>query len=1686
MTYKYYAGFYNEDNPPVGGTWVEFTKFLVSGNTVLNQRVESENPGQAGAIVFDNIDLTFFYSQYFNPGGIVNPVYAFFHNATYSSNLDLYPRVMIKITANVPDEIIEPDGLTSETETQIFLGMIDFSSITYPVIRDESGEYITTISFTVVEKLSALALLQATVVQRTLSNYSSRLPVGTTAVGIFDGAGKDSAPFKWTAFNDGTYNDLIAMVCFSNSNGTQKHGASGITFNQFGWDTIIQGQTLLKVGEIVSIPYSDKSVGIEGDANIRVKDIDNREEYIFDLVAGYYGNPQYTNYLVISSWLGAASITIDSTQKQCTYVRLVPILNTESVFTLALGSDSGTVYGLWFKLVALTEMKYYSRDYYKSGNYIEKTPLPTDINGREYIEAYDGLKMLQSILSSRWKGSYLIKNLKNGLGTMVDFIELPLYYFDMTVDEYPLNQEALDAVFELVRGIKNSYLYTDTDGSFVLENKNYIDYNSSYLTLPVESLKQMTKKHMWDKLVDSVTTYVKSWIRNTADTDYIDGSATVSIRSNIKPRNEKKIDIIAISSDLIAYGIALDSSGNLVPDTGHSWSEFGTTVGEVIDLRNGMVLNYYAERVAAEYLSFYGVRRFAYEVPIAKLTSSMLPWKMLNIFKFNALATDGYFFATSMVKDLSNNSMSMELVSRTGATGDTWKDNIVAVKSNDEYVSGGGGGSNESGSVVASGGVSGDSLLWDGRSTQLNSALGRESLELLEWLGGDKTNNYVKDLYVRDKIYLGNGVTGVGYDEKVSLERYEGSGANTGINFLRLLTTKGVTIGSLIIGVAEENKLDIDFYQGSTAGVDTINFHDPLTVNNNKVIAAAETGFTGGDILVYNSYLGNWKKLGLTGVDGSVLNINRGITGIGIEWGSGLTGTVFGPAIHNDNYIPLWNGANSKLLKNGLEFTSLATISTIVARNGSGNSYFNNVFATNIVAGSVSTQGYVKIYNGVNTYWGEIVSGAYSGARTYTLPDINSSTFIMDGGSYSNPNWITTLAETKVLPSQTGNNGKFLTTNGTSTSWITTGGYGTINEIAYFNSASTIASLAVATYPSLTELSYVKGVTSAVQTQINSKIGLTSLSGTSPITYNNTTGAIGLNQAADYTWSGTHIMSGTLKSAGAGVGANGYVINSSGIFGYSATLGTVFSLPTSGAAPTFSSGIINSVTFNLYNASVIRTSTTVGDGSALSAGILMNDTGIYGVGANQLTANANFKLLTSTGYLTATGVTLTGNITATSGSFTGSLYSSIGTIGGWTLGATTLTGTNSLLSSSGYISFGATPPTSYGNNVGAWLGYSTGAKLSLYSDASNYMQWNGSALSVGGATITGGAINGTIITGGTIQTATIGERITLTASPSIAITFYGINGYNSYLYGGDNPIGGTWIGASNQFLCVGLTSSSFISGTNLAIGSGKFSVNTLGQLTLVNTIGATSKYTLVGDGNSFTPRLLAMSDLPAQTANRVLLSDASGYVTASTVTNTTLGYLDATSSIQTQLNAKQATITGAATTITSSNLTASKIAVSDVSGKVAVSSIASSELFTPAYGELYDNVGTSTITTNGTTYVKWAGSTVGNTKGVTGDITNDNLTIDAGQGGVYKISYSVTFNANTADAYYWSVNVAGSGIGKMRMISNVVTTGASYTINGVGIVTLAATNTIDLGCFSTNGRIVTVTYANLNVVKISN
>lgn len=84
---------------------------------------------------------------------------------------------------------------------------------------------------------------------------------------------------------------------------------------------------------------------------------------------------------------------------------------------------------------------------------------------------------------------------------------------------------------------------------------------------------------------------------------------------------------------------------------------------------------------------------------------------------------------------------------------------------------------------------------------------------------------------------------------------------------------------------------------------------------------------------------------------------------------------------------------------------------------------------------------------------------------------------------------------------------------------------------------------------------------------------------------------------------------------------------------------------------------------------------------------------------------------------------------------------------------------------------------------------------------------------------------------------------------------------------------------------------------------------------------------------------IARTKLAAASADTVAVFDGNGFLVSSAITPTKLGYLtDVTGNIQAQLDAKQATITGGATTIASANLTADLVLASNSSGKVVVTS----------------------------------------------------------------------------------------------------------------------------------------------------
>jgi len=195
-----------------------------------------------------------------------------------------------------------------------------------------------------------------------------------------------------------------------------------------------------------------------------------------------------------------------------------------------------------------------------------------------------------------------------------------------------------------------------------------------------------------------------------------------------------------------------------------------------------------------------------------------------------------------------------------------------------------------------------------------------------------------------------------------------------------------------------------------------------------------------------------------------------------------------------------------------------------------------------------------------------------------------------------------------------GSSGQVLTSGGTYATWQTpssgVGGSGTTNQIAYWTSSSAIGALTTATYPSLTELSYGKGVTSSIQTQLNSKgsgtvtsVGLVagnniSISGSSPITTSGSFTASALPSGSD-----TEIQ---LNSSGNFAGDPGltYVASTNALSntGSAYTIATTpnasnwLTVTASGNTMTFNSNTITTSTgMVLAGSSISGTTTSNGD-----------------------------------------------------------------------------------------------------------------------------------------------------------------------------------------------------------------------------------------------------------------------------------------------------------------------------------------------------------------------------------------------------------------------------------------------------------------------------------------------------------
>jgi hypothetical protein len=217
------------------------------------------------------------------------------------------------------------------------------------------------------------------------------------------------------------------------------------------------------------------------------------------------------------------------------------------------------------------------------------------------------------------------------------------------------------------------------------------------------------------------------------------------------------------------------------------------------------------------------------------------------------------------------------------------------------------------------------------------------------------------------------------------------------------------------------------------------------------------------------------------------------------------------------------------------------------------------------------------------------------------------------------------------------------------------------------------------------------------------------------------------NQITAINGNGITVYSGASATSGARV-----VLNSAGLAGFNAGGTATFSVSASTGAAVFSGDVT---------------------GATITGGTL-------NIGGN--------AIINASGILQATGAIITGTITATSGSFTGTINSTSGTIGGFTIGATFLSGTGFFISSaSGAGSFNAL--TANGNLlVNSGLVLATGT--STVSAGGNTFN-NVGAINVpsGNVTLTSGRLTTNTLT--VDSTATMNGDVNLGASQELRVPY---------------------------------------------------------------------------------------------------------------------------------------------------------------------------------------------------------------------------------------------------------------------------------------------------------------------------
>lgn len=256
-----------------------------------------------------------------------------------------------------------------------------------------------------------------------------------------------------------------------------------------------------------------------------------------------------------------------------------------------------------------------------------------------------------------------------------------------------------------------------------------------------------------------------------------------------------------------------------------------------------------------------------------------------------------------------------------------------------------------------------------------------------------------------------------------------------------------------------------DLTAGTPADTDVIPYVD-LVAGATKKALKSELKGDKGDTGTAATVDAGTTTTGVAGSDASVVNSGTTSAAVfdftiprGDKGEKGDTGTA-GADGQSCNWKGAWVTSTAYVLQDIVSINSAAYVCVTAHTSGT--------FATDLAAGKweIACKG---------IYW----RGAYDNGTAYVLND---------GVSYNGSSYICTADTTGNLPTDTSYWNVLAARGSDGTGSGDISGSGVANELAYFTAEKTIDNLAVATYPSLTEVSYVKGVTSAIQTQFTGKV----------------------------------------------------------------------------------------------------------------------------------------------------------------------------------------------------------------------------------------------------------------------------------------------------------------------------------------------------------------------------------------------------------------------------------------------------------------------------------------------------------------------------------------------------------------------------------------------------------------------